>query len=138
MRQEILDELTDHLTLAAQRESESGAEDDQQIRTRVLKKFGNPAAIARALWWDAMKETLMKDWIQISINAIICISVVGFMALFYRQMQTTNTALLTALNDRPSAAQVTLPPVELIWHRGSTEGPPADVMAAHLIGKACN
>ena len=55
LRQEILDELTDHLTLAAERESESGVEDERQIRTRVLKKFGNPAAIARTLWWDAMK-----------------------------------------------------------------------------------
>ena len=28
------------------------------------------------MWWGAMKETIVKDWIQISINAILCIGVV--------------------------------------------------------------
>jgi len=138
LRQEILDELADHLALAAQRESESGVEDDRQIRARVLKRFGNPAAIARALWWGAMKETLMKDWIQISINAVICVALVGFMALFYRQMQTTNTALLNALNERPIAVEVTLPSVEFVFHRGSIEGPSAEGIEVNLIGKAFN
>ena len=138
LRQEILDELSDHLALAAERESESGIEDEQQIRKRVLKKFGNPAAIARALWWDAMKETIMKDWIQISINAVICIAVIGFMALFYRQMQTTNTALINALNDRPSAAEDTLPSLEFILHRGSQDGPVIEGTEVRLYGSAFN
>ncbi len=141
LRRDILDELSDHLTLAAERESESGAQNDQQVRKRVLDKFGNPADIARTLWWGAMKETIMKDWIQISINAIVCIAVLGvlgFMALFYRQMQTTNTALIDALNNRPSAAEELYPSVEFIFHRGAIDGPPVEGVEAELHGQPFN
>ena len=49
----------------------------------------------------------------------------GFMTMFYRQMQSTNTALLEALNDRPGAADALYPSAEFVFHRGSVDGPVA-------------
>lgn len=136
LRQDILDELSDHLTLAAEREAEAGAETDEEIRTRVLGKFGSPTAIARNLWWGAMKGTVMKDWIQISFNAILCIGVLAFMALFYNQMQSSNNALLTALKDQNTPQVIQDPSVEFIFHRGKDNGPVVEGVKVELIGKA--
>ena len=138
LRQDILDELADHLALAAQRECDAGAKDEKDMRARVIRNFGNPAAIARALWWDAMKETIVKDWIQITLNAVLCIVVIGFMLLFYRQMQTSNTALLNALGDRSEIAPDRLPSVEFIVHRGSRDGAIVEGLEITLVGKPFN
>ena len=135
LRRDIVDELADHLAFAAAREAESGVVDDGEIRERVLEQFGDPTAVARALWWDAMREIVMKDWIQISVNVVLCVGVMGFMTLFYRQMQSTNTALIEALNDRPSAADALYPSAEFVLHRGSVDGPVAAGVEVSLIGK---
>ena len=138
LRRDILDELHDHLAMAADRESESGAKDEQEIRRRVLNEFGDPIAIARELWWGAMKETVMKDWIQIVVNVVLCLSVIGFMSLFYQQMQTSNIALLGALNERSNGIETLLPSVEFVFHRGSIDGPLVEGVQAQLSGKPFN
>ncbi len=136
LRQDILDELSDHLALAAEWEAEAGAESDEEIRTRVLGKFGSPTAIARSLWWGAMKGTVMKDWIQISFNAILCIGVMVFMVLFYQQMQSSNNALLTALKDQGTGSVSQDPSVELVLYRGSLDGPIVKELKVELTGHA--
>src|SRR5690606_31555255 len=87
LRQDIVDELADHLQCALHRELLAGGEasprresGDSDIEhtacqhpqtdvwgspvhawQRVLTRFGNPATIARRLWFDAMKERLMAQ-----------------------------------------------------------------------------
>jgi hypothetical protein len=139
LRQDILDELADHLSEAADRERDSGVQNDQEIRRNVLDKFGNPAAIAHALWWDAMKGTIMKDWIQIAINVLLCLGVMAFMTVFYNQMQTSNTALLGAISglNTPLAEQQD-PKVEFVLHRGSEDGPVAEGVTVNIQGAFFN
>ena len=60
LRRDIVDELADHLACAAEREADAGHK-EETIRTRVFDQFGDPAAIARSLWWDAMKETIIRN-----------------------------------------------------------------------------
>jgi hypothetical protein len=138
LRQDILDELTDHLAFAAEREQERGAKTDAEIRQRVLEQFGNPMTIARKLWFDAMKETIMRDWIQTIVIGIMCVAVVGFMTLVYKQMQTTSNAMLSALNDRPTLAEDLYPSIEVHLHRGSVDGPPVDGVQIRFRGKMFN
>ncbi|MFP6582680.1 MAG: hypothetical protein VCD00_09005 [Candidatus Hydrogenedentota bacterium] len=139
LRRDILDELSDHLAMAAEREVDSGINDDTQIRKNILNKFGNPAAIARNLWWDAMNGTIMKDWIQIIVNVVLCLGVMAFMTIFYRNMQSSNTALLGAINrlNTPLTEQQD-PKVEFILHRGSVDGPLAEDILVNIEGAFFN
>jgi hypothetical protein len=145
LRRDIIDELTDHLAFAAEREMEAaghqagaGHNEEATILKRVLDQFGDPSTIARNLWWGAMKETIMRDRIQFALVIILCLSVLGFMGLFYRQMQTTNQAMLAALQDQPAAPGNSNPSLEIHIHRGSIDGPPAQGISATLSGRAFN
>jgi hypothetical protein len=79
LRQDIIDELSDHLANAYRRELLNGA-DSNLARQRVLDRFGNPAAVARRLWLDAMKGKIMAQRVLITsclAVALACISLVG-------------------------------------------------------------
>src|SRR5271163_2703485 len=79
LRQDILDELGDHLACAYNRELLRGA-NSQLARQRVLELFGDPAAVARRLWLDAMKGKIMAQRVLITsclAVALACISLVG-------------------------------------------------------------
>ncbi len=60
LRQDIIDELADHLVSSYTRELLRGC-GSGQARQRVLDRFGDPAAVARRLWFDAMKGAIMKQ-----------------------------------------------------------------------------
>ena len=60
LRNDILDELADHLVCAYRRELLRGA-DAATARQRVLERFGDPAALARRLWFDSMKGKIMSS-----------------------------------------------------------------------------
>ena len=136
LRQDILDELFDHLAFAAEREHEKGAENDSEIRQRVLERFGDPTTVARQLWFDAMKETIMRDWMQTIIMGVLCVAVVSFMAIFYRQMQTTNNALISSLQERAEPTEnATLASVEFEFRYETENGPLADEIVVRIYGK---
>jgi len=138
LRRDIIDELADHLVCASERESDAVHDKEDVVRTRVLDQFGDPATIARGLWWDAMKETIMRDRILFALVVVLCLSVLGFLGIFYNNMKSTNRALLTALNDRPSMAEELYPSVEFIVTRGSEDGRPAEGIEVTLTGLAFN
>ncbi len=64
LRDDILDELADHLACAYRRELLRGA-DAATARQRVLERFGDPAALARQLWFDALKGKIMAQRILV-------------------------------------------------------------------------
>jgi hypothetical protein len=79
LRQDILDELGDHLACAYNRELLRGA-NSQLARQRVLELFGDPAAVARRLWLDAMKGKIMAQRVLIATCVVLsmgCLSLVG-------------------------------------------------------------
>ncbi len=62
LRRDIADELADHLNCAVARERLlAGGGRDEDVLSAALENFGDPAAVARRLWWDAMKEKIMAQ-----------------------------------------------------------------------------
>jgi hypothetical protein len=74
LRQDILDELNDHLTCSYHRELLRGTDPDR-ARARALERFGDPAAVARRLWLDAMKGRIMaKRFVIATCIMVTCAS----------------------------------------------------------------
>jgi len=85
LRQDILDELADHLACAYKRELLRGAA-ATVAQTRVLEQFGDPAAVARRLWFDAMKGKIMTQRIAIGACLLLLTGFCGAaVALFWQQ-----------------------------------------------------
>jgi hypothetical protein len=137
LRQDILDEIADHLECAAEREAECGGENDTEDAAwrRVLERFGNPDAIARKLWWDEMRETVMREWIQTGVVVVVAIVVVVFMTLVMRQMNTANQAVLEALKSNATAVNP-LVTLKVKVTRGTEDGPPAEGVSVSVSGAA--
>jgi hypothetical protein len=70
LRQDILDELGDHLACACKRELLRGVE-ASVARRRVLQQFGDPAAVARRLWLDAMKGKIMAQRLLVAACLVL-------------------------------------------------------------------
>ncbi len=115
LRQDIADELADHLQSAALRESITHS-DPQEVERRVLRRFGNPKKIARQLWFDAMQEKLMMQKLTlalVTLAAIASATACGVMLTFgmkaneellkqNRQMMEQLTALVNREPEGPN------------------------------------
>jgi hypothetical protein len=73
LRQDIVDELSDHLACAYNRELLRGTNADLAYR-RVLDRFGDPAAVARRLWLDAMKGKIMAQRVLIATCLVVMLA----------------------------------------------------------------
>lgn len=134
LRQDILDEIADHLALAAEAERDRCG-DESEVWRRILGRFGDPNALARQLWWDAMKEGIMREWIKTGVVVVVGVAMVAFMWVVLRQMQQSNQEVLLALRERgedPTAMSVTL---DVVVHRGTEDGPPAEGIKVSFSGK---
>lgn len=93
LRQDILDEIADHLACAAEREKERQEDDNEAaVWDRVLGRFGDPNAIARKLWWDQMWEAVMREWIQTGVMVVVTIAVLAGLAMMIRLVAGVGTA----------------------------------------------
>jgi hypothetical protein len=70
LRQDIIDELSDHLVCAYHRELLRGL-DSNLARQRVLERFGDPASVARRLWLDAMRGKIMTQRVLIATCLVV-------------------------------------------------------------------
>ena len=160
LRQDILDEIADHLACSAEREqNRDHAGTEETVWRRVLEKFGDPNSLARRLWWDQMRETVMREWIQTGVLALLAvvgiagvvlvIMMMGRLSQTNDAMQTameqvaaTNEALVKVLSGLPGgdtgADSLDLATIEIVVRRGSPEGPPAPEVAVILGGKGSN
>lgn len=90
LRQDIVDELSDHLQCELNRELLNHPEQDG-ARSRVLSRFGtSPQKLARQLWLDAMKETLMSNRLALTSVALlvaVCFTLCGLMWSQSRTLQ---------------------------------------------------
>lgn len=108
LRRDIIDELTDHLDCAMRREL-LGTPDERAAEQKVLARFGDPRQVARRLWLDAMKETIMSQRIMLVVVVVLaaaCVAASVFAWLSFQQGQQLNQALLARLEDlasRPAA-----------------------------------
>ncbi|HEX3449980.1 MAG TPA: carboxypeptidase-like regulatory domain-containing protein, partial [Isosphaeraceae bacterium] len=96
LRQDILDELGDHLGCAYNRELLRGA-DSQLARQRVLERFGDPAAVARRLWFDAMKGIIMAQRVVIVTCSLVTMASLSLVGLVWMQ---SSRAAAQAMEER--------------------------------------
>jgi hypothetical protein len=82
LRQDILDELADHLACAHRRELLHGAS-AALAEQRVLERFGDPAGVARRLWFDAMKGRIMTRRLLIAAGVLLVAASVSLNGLVY-------------------------------------------------------
>lgn len=106
LRRDIADELADHLACATERElGKTG--DAATARRAALARFGNPAALARRLWLEAMKERIMRDRIVMAGMIVLTLASLVTVGIVWRSMdriQITNEALVATMQ-RMSEAQ---------------------------------
>jgi hypothetical protein len=97
LRQDILDELGDHLACAWNRELLRGA-DSSGAHQRVLDRFGDPAAVARRLWFDAMKGNIMAMRVLIATCLVMTLASLSVVGLVW--IQSSRAAAQTAESNR--------------------------------------
>jgi hypothetical protein len=76
LRADILDELSDHLNCAYRRELMRGA-DPATAKRKALDQFGDPAAVARRLWSDAMRGKFMWQRILVGYSIVLTLFCLG-------------------------------------------------------------
>jgi hypothetical protein len=72
LRQDILDELADHLDCALARELSKNITPEEAI-AKVKRRFGDPRDLARRLWVDAMKDTIMSKRLTLAAMALMTV-----------------------------------------------------------------
>ena len=99
LRRRIIAELRDHLDSALQRELLRTG-DAAQARQNVLFRFGDPARLARKLWFDAMWEKIMMQrGMLVAIMAMVVVSAgsMGLTWFMVVQAGQVNKAILAKL-----------------------------------------
>lgn len=99
LRNDILDELSDHLACAFQREMRR-TDDETTAREAVIERFGDPRSIARQLWWDAVKERVMRDRILLVSVACAMLASIGASVVVYQAMvqgREANEAMMSKM-----------------------------------------
>src|SRR5712691_3616382 len=80
LRQDIADELADHLQASFTRELHFTPEETAAKQT-VLDRFGDPRRVARQLWFDAMKEKIMSQRVNLVLSSVMTVACLGALAL---------------------------------------------------------
>ena len=94
LRSDIVDELTDHLNCAYQREVHSkDVADPRAVEQCVLDRFGNPARVARRLWWDAMKERIVSQRIMTAALVVLAVAGAGMFLATWQTLGSVRTYL---------------------------------------------
>jgi hypothetical protein len=150
LRQDIADELADHLQSSLARELHFTPEESTAKQT-ILERFGDPRRIARRLWFDAMQEKIMSQRVQLILTSLMtaaCLGAVGLMTFMLRDSREVNGAILeklAALTTRQPAPEPEPPAEEttrsLDWVRakfklslGEKGGPPAVGFKVQVTG----
>ncbi|WP_437205647.1 hypothetical protein [Planctomicrobium sp. SH664] len=121
LRQDIHDELADHLQCSLERE-QFRTQDLGSARQKVITKFGNVNQIANRLWWDAMQETIMSQRITYLLAGIMTVAMLAACTLIWQSQQRASEfqaamladqkAFLTGLVEKMPAPAVAPVPVE--------------------------
>lgn len=97
LRQDIADEILDHLQVALRRDLLVHGSDEVTARQRVLRNFGDPRQVARQLWFQAMWSKIMMQRLVVGgalFSMAVSAALVGMVALMMREQQRGNVELL--------------------------------------------
>lgn len=141
LRDDIADELNDHLASAMRRELLKDHDEPAATR-RVLARFGNPARIARQLYLAAMKEQLMKDRITIGLMTAIALFCAVTLLLVWNMTRRTDAMqqqfVMAIGNMQSSLAELDRYAMEwgsLTIELTDTNGKPVVGCSFHIIGQ---
>jgi len=95
LRQDILDELADHLDCALKRELTKNITPDEAVEN-VKRRFGNPRDLARRLWLDAMKDTIMSKRLTLAAMGLMTVTCLLLVLFAWRALVATQQAALHA------------------------------------------
>ncbi len=166
LRQDIWDELNDHLASACDQEQQrlllAGSTDPDNVKQtamqQVLERFGNPVHIARRLWWDAMWERVMTQRTQTTALVVVALVAIAMFFLMWQQTganrqliadnQKLQTALLEQLDklaNRPEPAPAAVSTAPSEWNRlkvvcrwDTDSGAPAADVRVRVVGASDN
>ena len=97
LRQDIVDEILDHLQCGLRRELLVQGGDEASAKERVLDRFGDPREVARKLWYQAMWSQIMSQRIVVGsalFSMLVCTALVGVLIWVMQQQQQANAAML--------------------------------------------
>ena len=144
LRRDIIDELGDHLTCAMDRERQS-AGDEHAARRAALARFGNPAAVARRLWLDALRGYVMTQRILLAAVLVAVVAFIGATTMAWMAFQenrAVNAALLARLesfSERPQVEPISQwCKLTVRVTKGTKDGEPAVGYSVSLQGNAIN
>ncbi len=87
LRSDIVDELADHLQCLVIKEQLKAGGDrltQAEVWQRVIKRFGDPAKVARTLWFQAIGRKLMLQKLALGLNLCVTLAAcVGAMVVCY-------------------------------------------------------
>lgn len=148
LRSDILDELQDHLACAVDRERRRLELSEQPtdavtIWQAVIERFGDPSALARRLWFDAMKGRLMTQRVLLGAVAVAVVALIGWMTLLSRSLtavidenQKATAAVLERLGKESPVSSakeaLDLTPVKFTLVQGTSDGPPVTGKVIHF------
>ncbi len=164
VRQDIIDELADHLASAYNRERLRGTDADE-ARRRVIQRFGDPAAMARRLWFDAIGGMIMAQRVLVATCLVVTLASLALAgAMWHLGNQTQRESAratveaihaMTLQSEKAQSAQQEMlkqlramsevlgstrsfdwNPVSFQLTEGTPEGPPAVGFAVTLTGQA--
>ncbi|MFO1021389.1 MAG: hypothetical protein U0903_11920 [Planctomycetales bacterium] len=101
LRQDIIDEVRDHLHSALLRELHR-TPDENLAKQNVLQRFGDPAALVRKLWLQALRDKIMTQKILSTsalLMAVACLIGVLFMGQLVQQNQKANADLIQQMKE---------------------------------------
>lgn len=101
LRQDIIDELSDHFACALNRELLKNP-NEKIARQRVLNQFGDPIKIARQLWLEAMKEKIMSQRILTGVAVLMAVCgfiVVGLVWSMMKESQAFNNRMMEQMSE---------------------------------------
>src|SRR5262249_10351748 len=132
--------------------------EETSARQKVLHRFGDPRRVARELWFDAMKEKLMSQRLNLAFSSVMtaaCLGALALMGMMLRESRLATQALLeqsqpanAALLDKLAALAVQTPAPAVVEPAQSMEwnavkmrlvkiqedGPPAEGYEVRLHG----
>ncbi|MBS0201851.1 MAG: hypothetical protein JSS49_03065 [Planctomycetes bacterium] len=108
LRDDIADELGDHLHCAVNRELLTG-HDKTTAEQRVLDRFGDPSQLARRLWWQAMWSRIMGQRILSGLQWVVSLTAAVFAgAVFWQQSQILTEMRTARQEDASQREQLTV------------------------------
>lgn len=107
LRQDILDELGDHLQSAYDHELIKTG-DSQSAASRVLNRFGDPVELANRLFREARQGVVMRQTVWIVVSAVsttLSVAALGGLAWFAMAWQGANLRLEELQRELAASAQ---------------------------------